>query len=198
MFKNLLVASMLALSSCAFYTNVCDCESVPEERQEKLNKLLISTLNNVKNPHNFELVEFLVSEGADIKSIANMNIGGTEKEPIYPLFWAMLGGDDFRLAELLIKNGADINKCKYNTQCMEMMAIFPDRKGTKLLIDNGANVNYINKEGESVLDTFAKYNMKRKSLSDEDKEVLQMLINAGAKLNKYKDDKEVKAFLGIE
>ncbi len=193
MFKNLLVASMLALSSCAFYTNVCDCESVSEERQEKLNKLLISALLDA---HNFEIVEFLVSEGADIKSVANMNIGGTEKDPIYPLFYAMFINKeaDFKLAELLIKNGADVNKCS-NLSCIETTCRITHKKGVKLLLDNGADATYINEKGESLLDIFYFFNEK---YTDINKEIPQMLINAGAKLNKYKDDEEVKARLGIE
>lgn len=191
MFKNLLVASMLALSSCAFYTNVCDCESVTEERQEKLTKLLEPAIKDGK----FELVEFLVSEGADIKSITNKNLG-TEKEPKYPLFYSLyVGTKDFRLAELLIKNGADINK-KFDdySSPIETMCVLPNVAGIQFLLDNGIDVNYI-ENGESVLDKIAKYNMNRRTPA---KEALQMLINAGAKLNKYKDDKEVKAFLGIE
>ncbi|MBD5398786.1 hypothetical protein HDR60_04770 [bacterium] len=179
MFKNLLVVSMLALSSCAFYTNVCDCE----DTKENINSLMIETIG--KKDVDIKLIELLLKAGADVNATDNYGHSIT----FSPIYYNRLD-----ILKLLLDNGAELSSFKNSEGKYQLKNYYRSYKYkdmAKFLIENNVDVNEMI-DDTSILDIVAT------NPDYYDREVAQMLINAGAKLNKYKDDKEVKAFLGIE
>ncbi|OZA27468.1 MAG: hypothetical protein B7X93_09050 [Hydrogenophilales bacterium 17-61-9] len=82
---------------------------------------------------------------------------------------------DFDAAELLVKRGVDINAQDDIGRTAIMMAIEEDWAGTawvEFLIDNGADVNTLDKDGDAALD-IAKYRRRN--------DIVELLLANGAK-----------------
>lgn len=79
---------------------------------------------------------------------------------------------DLETIQLLINSGIDVNaKSKYNYENTYIFYVFNDIPLAKLLIDNGANINITNKEGETPLHCI------------KNSEMAQFLIDNGADIN---------------
>ena len=181
MLKNLILCSMLTLSSCAFY-NVYECEDAPIE-QEKLNKMFVSAIKSRDD----DLVEFVAASSPDITAVVNTGINIGESD-IYPLWYAIVN-DMPKTIDLLFANGADINKCNNDTdgnRCITLLAYMPSKETVELLIKNGFDVNSLY-DNLSFLDIFIRSNPTDENAA----EFTKYIVSKGAKLYYFKDDKEM-------
>lgn len=120
----------------------------------------------------YETTAFLVSSGADL------NIEGLDGVTAFiAAVFGVFGGDSFRMLDLLIENGADINLAKkggegvygYSALSYAVRNLRADL--TEYLISNGAEVNHQTSDGDTPLLIAA---------SEESAELVGMLLKSGA------------------
>lgn len=123
--------------------------------------IVCGALNNV------EMVTFLINHGADIQGA---ECGGTS-----PLHMA-LNNEALNTAELLLKNGADINNQDNFRKLtpLQFAALWGKKLAVKWLIEHGADVNLLSVDGESAISIGAS--------SKGDVEIIKMLLDHGAQL----------------
>ena len=117
---------------------------------------------------NFDLVKFLVSEGADVnvKSLPDFEV------PLY----ISVKKNCFDITKFLIDNGADVNRrcCFYKYPILATACMFSSIEIIGLLLDNGAKINLTTKEGETPI----RYMASRSSIP-----IYTFLIEKGADIN---------------
>jgi ankyrin repeat protein len=146
----LTVASLLFLSSCVSQIH----SAVNRDEPEKIRRILaeeegaleernhedLTPLLSAAKQNNFDLVQLLVEEGADVN--AQTKVGG-----LTPLRYAIMEGN-YLMAEYLIDNGADVNqKNEHGWTPMHTAARYGEIDILNLLIENGADISPRTEEG---------------------------------------------------
>ena len=110
------------------------------------NLLLAQKLLEAVEAKNYAAAEHCIKAGEKVNK--------TDKEGQFPL-WKAVWNNDTTMAELLIKNGADVNQ-KFKGKeakiaCVDIAAQEGNLEIAKLLVDGGADVNGKNFRGHSSL-----------------------------------------------
>ena len=123
-----------------------------------------------------EMAEILVKNGAELNSCPS-GMGHVQYgDGITPLHITILWTNSIKIVQLLVEHGANLEKQTTGGQTALLIAIFEDQlEMATILIENGANVNFINfnADGQSPLHLAAKKNHP---------ELTKMLIEYGAEV----------------
>ena len=116
---------------------------------------------------NVEMVELLISRGADIHGTA---CGGNS--PMH----AAINSEALSTAELLLKHGADINDQNnmFKRTPLQGAALYGKTQAVKWLVEHGADVNRPDSQGQVAISIGASYKGNA--------EILKMLLDNGARL----------------
>ena len=123
-----------------------------------------------------EIAKFLIENGAELNSCPTGWGHVQYGFGITPLHITILWSNSLKTVQLLIQHGADLEKQTTGGQTALFIAIFTDQlEMATILIENGANVNFINfnADGQSPLHLAAKKNHP---------ELTKMLIEFGAEV----------------
>ena len=107
----------------------------------------------------------LIGRGADVKAVSNR--GETA------LWWAARKGHNY-LVEALVQAGADVNQADNNG--VAPIGVAENKAVATLLIERGADVNAVNKLGDSALWQAMQYHRRHA--------IVEALVQAGADVNK--------------
>lgn len=138
--------NILKFSDAVVFGDFDIVKSMVEENAEIINsqdKYGYTALHNVMSEEEFEIVEYLIKNGADV-NIQN-------EDGVTPLHLAAYTEN----ANILLDNGAEINQQdnRGNTPLhAAVIAGEEHREMIKFLIDNGADASIINQEGKTPLD----------------------------------------------
>ncbi|GEM_PF-1621998 len=146
-------------------------------------------LYSAVSDNNLEKVESLLSEGANPNYVLNKGM-----VKVSPLITAIIN-KNFKIAELLVENEADVNfRDGFETTPLMYAASSGNYEITKLLIDNDANVDAVDNNGNDIYEAGVKSRNREviELLSEynEEKVMLYDLIVTGDELCKEQNDLE--------
>lgn len=107
-----------------------------------------SAIHYATKMSNIELLLFLINQGANINSC---DLYGNT-----PIIIACSKGDVY-ISEILIKNGCDVNIRNKNSNTALYYSIHENTEITQMLLENGANINVIDIDGETPILTALKH-----------------------------------------
>ncbi|MEJ6950468.1 ankyrin repeat domain-containing protein [Natronospora cellulosivora (SeqCode)] len=134
-----------------------------------------------KNGH-IDVVEYLLSQGADINRVNNLS---------YPAIWYAANEGHFTIVDLLLEYNVNINKTYGGTTLLQWNAYQGNLANVKSLIDRGAEINIItNTRGGALRDLMSV------EITSERKEILRILFQNGAVVyNSWLDIAEENGYL---
>lgn len=139
---------------------------------------------------NIEVVEMLVSKGADVNFIDGYS------NPLFHVLWKRDYDDATKkiIAEILLRSGADVNgKNKFGWTVLYdfiVMKQYQDKKDIiAWLIDKGADVNTQDNKGETLLNAAIKEGIY---------DIVQLLISKGARLDVMDSEMETPLHVAVD
>ena len=124
-----------------------------------------------------EIVKFLIENGCDV------NITDENGNNALLLICKRGFHQDFEIIKLLLEHNSNVNSSAVTLSCL-MHAVYDNNYDiAKLLIEKNADINFINKDGDNILNFFC-FSVNRK-----DNKIIELLIENGADVNcKNKSD----------
>lgn len=98
--------------------------------------------------NNYQIIEYLLQNGADVNYIANNNQASySPQTSCSSLFFNLHNSKNIKITKLLLDNNADINFIDHDEDsALHICCWNGDYKNLELLIKSGANVNVINED----------------------------------------------------
>ena len=153
---------------------------------------LASIINHGEDDENYnetvlDAARLIIENGADVNR--------DDPDGVSPIIHA-IENENVNMVQLLVDNGADVNKKSVNGPISLIVALFnTNHEIVKILIEAGADVNFVIRD--TVYDnTYSGFTALHAAIIEGDTEMdsvlknIQMLIDAGADVNKGNDDGE--------